>query len=92
MRKMPKKIAISLAWLVLSGILLWLTAAFQETCSVGNILCGIFLGITISKLFASVQDLLDTTTWKVSQRKLERGNFIKKILPFGYPLPTCSEL
>lgn len=81
MRKMPKKIAISLAWLVLSGILLWLTAAFQETCSVGNILCGIFLGMTISKLFASIQDLLDTTSWKVSQRKLERGNFIKKDTP-----------
>lgn len=81
MRKIPKKIVISLAWLVLSGILLWLTAAFQETCSVGNILCGIFLGMTISKLFASVQDLLDTTTWKVFQRKLERGNFIKKDTP-----------
>ena len=37
--------------------------------------------MTISKLFASVQDLLDTTSWKVSQRKLERGNFIKKDTP-----------
>lgn len=81
MRKMPKKIAISLVWLVLSGILLWLTAAFQEACPVGNVLCGIFLGMTISKLFASGQDLLDTTTWKASQRKLERGGLIKKDSP-----------
>ena len=81
MRKMPQKIAISLAWLLLSCILLWLTATFQETCSVGNILCGIFLGMTVSKLFASGQDILDTTTWKVSQRKLERGDFIKKDTP-----------
>lgn len=81
MRKMSKKIAISLVWLVLSGILLWLTAAFQETCPVGNILCGIFLGMTISKLFTSGQDFLDTTTWKASQRKLERGGLIKKDSP-----------
>ncbi len=81
MKKMPKKIAIFLAWLVLSGILLWLTAAFQETCSMGNILCGIFLGMTISKLFASGQDFLDTTPWKASQRKLERGGLIKKDSP-----------
>lgn len=81
MKKMSKKIAIFLVWLVLSGILLWLTAAFQETCSVGNILCGIFLGMTISKLFASGQDFLDTTPWKASQRKLERGSFIKKDTP-----------
>lgn len=78
MRKMSKKIAISLVWLVLSGTLLWLTATFQETCSVGNILCGIFLGMTSTKLIASLQDILDTTTWKTSQRKLERGGFIKK--------------
>lgn len=81
MKKMPKKIAIFLAWLVLSGILLWLTAAFQETCPMGNILCGIFLGMTISKLFASGQDFLDTTPWKASQRKLERGGLIKKDSP-----------
>lgn len=81
MRKMSKKMAISLVWLVLSCILLLLTDAFQETCSVGNILCGIFLGMTISKLFASGQDLLDITTWKASQRQLERGGFIKKDTP-----------
>jgi len=81
MREMPKKIAIFLGWLVLSGILLWLTAASQEMCPVGNILCGILLGMTIPKLFASGQDFLDTTTWKASQRKLERGGLIKKDSP-----------
>lgn len=81
MKKMKKKILISLRWLVLSGILLWLTVVFQETCSMGNILCGIFLGMTIPKLFASLQDILDTNTWKTSQRKLERSGLIKKDTP-----------
>lgn len=81
MKKMRKKILITLGWLVLSGILLCLTAVFQETCSLGNILCGIFLGMSIPKLFASIQDIWDTTTWKTSQRKLERGGFIKKDTP-----------
>lgn len=81
MRKMSQKILLSLGWLVLSGVLLQLAVAFQETCPAGNILCGILLGMTITKLFASLQDILDTTTWKTSQRKLERGGLIKKDSP-----------
>lgn len=37
--------------------------------------------MTLPKFFASIQDILDTTTWKTSQRKLERGGFIKKDTP-----------
>lgn len=37
--------------------------------------------MTILKLFARGQDFLDTTTWKASQRKLERGRIIKKDTP-----------
>lgn len=81
MKKILKKIAIFLVWLVLSGIFLWLTETFRETSPAGNTLSGIFLGMIIPKLLASLQDILDTTTWKTSQRKLERGRFIKKDTP-----------
>lgn len=81
MKKILQKILCFLGWLVLSGVLLWLTVTSQDKYPVGNILCGIFLGMALPKLFASVQDILDTTTWKTSQRKLERGGFIKKDTP-----------
>lgn len=43
----------------------------------GSSLSGIVLGISLPGLWHSLQDLTDTTKWKVSQRKLERGGFIK---------------
>lgn len=43
----------------------------------GSSLSGIVLGFSLPGLWHSLQDLSDTTNWKVSQRKLERGNFIK---------------
>ena len=78
---MAKKIRISLWWLVASIVLLRLITDFQVSCPIGNTLCGIFLGMTLPKFFASIQDIFDTTTWKTSQRKLERGKFIGKNTP-----------
>lgn len=43
----------------------------------GSSLSGIVLGFSLPGLWHSLQDLTDTTKWKVSQRKLERGGFIK---------------
>lgn len=45
---------------------------------VGSSIAGIVLGFSLPALIASIQDLLDTTDWKVSQRKLMRGGFLKK--------------
>lgn len=42
----------------------------------GSSIAGIALGFTIPAFCRSVQDLFDTTNWKVSQRKLKRGGFI----------------
>ena len=42
----------------------------------GSSLSGIVLGFSLPGLWRSIQDLLDTTNWKVSQRRLERGGFI----------------
>lgn len=43
---------------------------------VGSSLSGIVLGFSLPGLCHSIQDLLDTTNWKESQRKLKRGGFI----------------
>lgn len=43
----------------------------------GSSLSGIALGFFLPELWRALQDLVDTTNWKVSQRKLERGGFIK---------------
>lgn len=42
----------------------------------GSSIAGIALGFAIPAFGRSVQDLFDTTNWKVSQRKLKRGGFI----------------
>lgn len=42
----------------------------------GSSLSGIVLGFSLPGLWHSIQDLLDTTNWKVSQRRLKRGGFI----------------
>ena len=76
-----KKIGTSLGWLAVSIVLLRLITVFWESCPDGNTLCGILLGLTLPKFFASIQDILDTTTWKTSQRKLGRGKFINNNTP-----------
>ena len=43
----------------------------------GSSIAGIILGFSLPGLVNSIQDLFDTTNWKVSQRKLKRGSFIK---------------
>lgn len=45
---------------------------------VGSSIAGIVLGFSLPDLIASIQDILDTTGWKVSQRKLMRGGLLKK--------------
>ncbi|MGI6153846.1 MAG: hypothetical protein ACOYJB_08475 [Christensenellaceae bacterium] len=42
----------------------------------GSSIAGIVLGFSLPGLWHSIQDLLDTTNWKASQRKLKRGGFI----------------
>lgn len=42
----------------------------------GSSIGGLVLGFSLPAAVHSVQDLFDTTNWKVSQRKLKRGGFI----------------
>lgn len=43
---------------------------------VGSGIAGAFLGLALTSFAHAVQDLFDTTDWKISQRKLKRGGFI----------------
>ena len=43
---------------------------------VGSSIASLFLGVSLPALFHSIQDVFDTTDWKMSQRKLKRGGFI----------------
>lgn len=47
-------------------------------CSIISTLSGLLFGHLEQKTKSSFQDLTDTTNWKKSQRKLERGGFIDK--------------
>lgn len=42
----------------------------------GSSIAGVVLGFSLPGLWHSIQDILDTTNWKASQRKLKRGGLI----------------
>lgn len=72
--KVAKVVAIAiLSLLCLGGILLFEIKDWPA----GSSIAGIILGFSLPGLVNSIQDLLDTTSWKSSQRKLKRGGFIK---------------
>lgn len=63
---------------VLSLILIAIIILFEcNDWPAGNSLSGIALGFSLPVFKRALQDLRDTTIWKTSQRKLQRGNFIK---------------
>ena len=45
--------------------------------TIGSI-TGIFLGLAIPEIKSLAEDLTDNTNWKTSQRKLLRGDIVKK--------------
>lgn len=71
--KIWKMICLAILSLISIGIIF----IFEiEEWPAGSSIAGIVLGFSLPGLFHSIQDLLDTTDWKVSQRKLIRGGFI----------------
>lgn len=71
--KWTKMIGLALLSLACLGVII----VFEfNSWPAGSSLAGIALGFTIPAFGRSVQDLFDTTNWKVSQRKLKRGGFI----------------
>ena len=72
--KIKKSLVLGFVSISMLGIIMF---KVQDWPAASNI-AGIVLGLLLPELLASLQDLVDTTEWKVSQRKLERGGFIKK--------------
>jgi hypothetical protein len=68
----------AVGFVLLSGLSLFIIIFFEmKNIPVGSSIAGIVIGISLPELIHSIQDILDTTNWKVSQRKLKRGGYIK---------------
>lgn len=71
------KIAKVILFTILSLSCLGIIILFEcNDLPAGSSIAGIAIAYTLQALERSVQDLFDTTNWKVSQRKLKRGGFI----------------
>ena len=72
------KICKAIVLVVLSMLSVGVILLFEiNAWPAGSSLAGIALGFSLPGLVHSIQDLLDTTNWKTSQRKLKRGRFIE---------------
>ena len=72
------KICRAIVLVVLSMLSVGVILLFEISAwPAGSSLAGIALGFSLPGLVNSIQDLLDTTNWKTSQRKLKRGRLIE---------------
>lgn len=58
------------------GLILLIIICDINDCTSGSTILSVFLGLSLPWIVLSFQNLLDTTDWKVSQRRLKRGGFI----------------
>ena len=76
---MKAKILKCVALLVLSVVAILIMVIFEiNDLPVGSSLGGLVAGFTLEPLWASIVDFTDNTSWKASQRKLQRGKIIDK--------------
>lgn len=74
---MKKKVGMLVLWIVLSAVMAVGTVfPGKYECLLGA-LAGAFITIFIEKAWKAIEDLFDTTNWKISQRKHKRGGLIK---------------
>ena len=73
--KVMKAIMFSLFSLLSLGIIIFFEI---KDWPVGSSISGVILGFTVPALWHSIQDLTDTTKWKISQRRLLRGGMIRE--------------
>lgn len=74
-----KKLLKFIGLLLLTAIGIGLIVIFEiKDWPVGSSFGGLLSGIILGPLWSSIQDFSDTTNWKASQRKLERGGIISK--------------
>lgn len=75
---MKKKIGKFILWIVLSILMaVGIVISEKYNSSLSGALFGALIAIFIEKVWLTIEDLFDTTNWKVSQRKLKRADFIK---------------
>lgn len=75
---MKKKLLFIILWVLLSVAFGLSIVLFEkEEISLGVVLSSAMLALLLEKTGRAFQDLLDTTDWKTTQRKLKRGGFIK---------------
>lgn len=74
---MKKKIAMLILWIVLtigSGVAIGIFS--NKDIALGEAFAGALIAIFIERAVSALQDLVDTTNWKTTQRRLKRGGFI----------------
>ena len=75
---MSKKIGLLFLWILLTSMMVvGIIISEKYDCSLGAALAGALIAVFIEKAWLAFEDLFDTTNWKISQRKLKRGGFIK---------------
>ena len=74
-----KKILKAALWSLLSlGELIFIVIFEINSLPVGSSIAGLLAGLTIPYMITSIEDIFDDSSWKESQRKYERGKFIRK--------------
>lgn len=74
-----KKIVKAALWSLLSlGELIIIVIFEINNLPVGSSIAGLLAGLTIPYMITSIEDIFDDCNWKESQRKYERGKFIRK--------------
>lgn len=63
---------VTLSFVFIGVIILFETKGWPA----GSSIAGIILGFSLPGVWRSIQDIFDTTNWKVSQRRLKRGGLI----------------
>ncbi len=71
------KIFKSISLCMLSLAIIFTMVIFEfKSWPAGSSIAGLLLGFSLPALWHSIQNIFDTTNWKMSQRKLQRGGFI----------------
>lgn len=74
MQKKAWRAILFFVLLIASGAAIWICE--QKDWSIGEAIAGALTAIFIERLWLAIQDLLDTTNWKTSQRRLKRGRYV----------------
>ena len=72
-----EKVELIIFWILCSFLFGWLIQMYEGNLKFLNYLIAGIPAFLLEKLISAIQNLLDANDWKTSQRRLERGKFIK---------------